>query len=55
MGGDDDEDEGPVDMMDPAFLSSKKQEINYSGQGDAGAGLDLLPRKEYVMRNFNCS
>ena len=51
MGGDDDEDEGPVDMMDPAFQVQRARNY-YSGQGDAGAGLDFMPRKEYVMRNF---
>ena len=50
-GGDDDEDEGPVDMMDPAFQVQRARNY-YSGQGDAGAGLDFMPRKEYVMRNF---
>ena len=51
MGGDDDEDEGPVDMMDPAAQVQRARNY-YSGQGDAGAGLDFMPRKEYVMRNF---
>jgi len=51
MGGDDDEDEGPVDMMDPAAQVQRARNY-YSGQGDGGAGLDFMPRKEYVMRNF---
>ena len=51
MGGDDDEDEAPVDMMDPAAQVQRARNY-YSGQGDGGAGLDFMPRKEYVMRNF---
>jgi hypothetical protein len=51
MGGDDDDVVEEVDMMDPAFQVQRARNY-YSGQGDAGAGLDFMPRKEYVMRNF---
>jgi len=51
MGGDDDEDEGPVDMMDPAAQVQRARNY-YSGQGDGGAGLDFMPQKKYVMSNF---
>jgi len=50
-GGDDDEDEGPVDMMDPAAQVQRARNY-YSGQGDGGAGLDFMPQKKYVMSNF---
>ena len=51
MGGDDDDVVEEVDMQDPAFQVQRARNY-YSGQGDAGAGLDFMPRKEYVMRNF---
>ena len=50
-GGDDDEDEGPVDMQDPAAQVQRAKNY-YSGQGDGGAGLDFMPQKKYVMSNF---
>ena len=50
MGGDD-EDEGPVDVMDPRYQVQRARNY-YSGAGDAGAGLDFMPQKKYVMQNF---
>lgn len=50
MGGDD-EDEGPVEQMDPR-LQVQRAKNYYSGAGDAGAGLDFMPQKKYVMQNF---
>ena len=49
MGGD--EDEGPVEVMDPR-LQVQRAKNYYSGAGDAGAGLDFMPQKKYVMQNF---
>jgi len=51
MGGDDDEDDGPVDQMDPRYQVQRAKNF-YSGAGDAGAGLDFMPQKKYVMQNF---
>ena len=51
MGGGDDEDEGPVDQMDPAYQTQRARNY-YSGAGNAGAGLDFMPQKKYVMQNF---
>ena len=51
MGGDDDEDEGPVDMQDYAAQVQRARNF-YSGQGDGGAGLNFMPQKQYVMSNF---
>lgn len=51
MGGGDDEDEGPVEQMDPR-LQVQRAKNYYSGAGDAGAGLDFMPQKKYVMQNF---
>ena len=50
MGGDD-EDEGPIDQMDPRYQVQRAKNY-YSGAGDAGAGLDFMPQKKYVMQNF---
>jgi hypothetical protein len=50
MGGDE-EDEGPVDVMDPRAVVQRAKNY-YSGAGDAGAGLDFMPKKQYVMSNF---
>jgi len=50
MGGDD-EDDGPVDQMDPRYQVQRAKNF-YSGAGDAGAGLDFMPQKKYVMQNF---
>ena len=51
MGGGDDEDEGPVETMDPAYQTQRARNY-YSGKGNAGAGLDFMPQKKYVMQNF---
>ncbi len=50
MGGDDD-DEEPVEQMDPRYQVQRAKNY-YSGAGDAGAGLDFMPQKKYVMQNF---
>ena len=50
MGGDD-EDEGPIDVMDPRYQVQRARNY-YSGAGNAGAGLDFMPDKKYVMQNF---
>ena len=49
MGGDDEEEE--VDQMDPRYQVQRAKNY-YSGAGDAGAGLDFMPQKKYVMQNF---
>ena len=51
MGGGDDEEEEVVDVMDPRYQVQRARNY-YSGAGDAGAGLDFMPKKEYVMQNF---
>ena len=51
MGGGDDEEEEPVDQMDPRYQVQRAKNY-YSGAGDAGAGLDFMPQKKYVMQNF---
>lgn len=51
MGGGDDEDEGPVDQMDPRYQVQRAKNF-YSGAGNAGAGLDYMPQKKYVNQNF---
>ena len=51
MGGGDDEDDGPVDQMDPAAVTQRARNF-YSGQGEGGVGLDFMPQKKYVMQNF---
>jgi hypothetical protein len=50
MGGDDEEEE-VVDVMDPRYQVQRARNY-YSGAGDAGAGLDFMPQKKYVMQNF---
>jgi len=50
MGGGD-EDDGPVDQMDPAAVTQRARNF-YSGQGQAGVGLDFMPDKKYVSQNF---
>jgi len=50
MGGGDDEEED-VEVMDPAYQTQRARNY-YSGAGDAGAGLDFMPQKKYVMQNF---
>ena len=49
MGGD--EEEEVVDVMDPRYQVQRARNY-YSGAGDAGAGLDFMPQKQYVMKNF---
>ena len=51
MGGGDDEDEGPVDVMDVAGTTNRARNF-YSGQGNSGVGLDFMPQKKYVNQNF---
>ena len=51
MGGDEEEVEEEVDVMDPRYQVQRAKNY-YSGAGDAGAGLDFMPRKKYVMQNF---
>ena len=49
MGGD--EEEEVTEVMDPRYQVQRARNY-YSGAGDAGAGLDFMPKKEYVMQNF---
>jgi hypothetical protein len=49
MGGD--EEEEITEVMDPAAITQRARNY-YSGEGDAGAGLDFMPQKKYVMQNF---
>ena len=51
MGGGDDEEEVPAEQMDPRYQVQRAKNY-YSGKGDAGAGLDFMPQKKYVMQNF---
>ncbi len=51
MGGGDEEVEEDVEVMDPRFQVQRAKDF-YSGAGDAGAGLDFMPQKKYVMQNF---
>ena len=51
MGGGEDEVEEEVDVMDPRYQVQRAKNF-YSGAGDAGAGLDFMPKKKYVMQNF---
>jgi len=51
MGGDDDEVEEEIDRQDYAAQVQRARNF-YSGQGDAGAGLNFMPQKQYVMSNF---
>jgi len=50
MGGGDEEEE-VTDVMDPRYQVQRAKNF-YSGKGDAGAGLDFMPQKKYVMQNF---
>jgi len=50
-GGGDDEDDGPVDQMDPSAVTQRARNF-YSGQGEGGVGLDFMPQKKYVNQNF---
>jgi len=49
MGGDEEVEE--VETMDPA-LQTQRAKNYYSGAGEAGAGLDFMPKKKYVLQNF---
>jgi len=50
-GGGDDDDEDSQNVMDPAAVTQRARNY-YSGQGDAGVGLDFMPKKKYVSQNF---
>jgi len=50
-GGKDDEDDGPIDQMDPSAVAQRARNF-YSGQGAKGVGLDFMPQKKYVQGNF---
>ena len=51
MGGDNEEVEESVTQLDPlATVQSAKN--YYSGKGDAGVGLNFMPKKKYVSQNF---
>ena len=50
MGGDEEEEE-VTEVMDPRYQVQRAKNY-YSGAGDAGAGLDFMPQKKYVMQNF---
>jgi hypothetical protein len=51
MGGGNDDVEDSVEQLDPmATVQSAKN--YYSGQGNAGAGLNFMPQKKYVNQNF---
>ena len=49
MGGDEEVED--VEVMDPRYQVQRAKNY-YSGAGDAGAGLDFMPQKKYVMQNF---
>ena len=49
MGGDEEEED--IDVMDPRYQVQRAKNY-YSGAGDAGAGLDFMPQKRFVMENF---
>jgi len=51
LGGKDDEDEGPVEQMDPAYQTQRAKDF-YSQTGTKGVGLDFMPQKKYVNQNF---
>jgi len=51
MGGGGDDEESGSDPMDPAAVTQRARNY-YSGQGDAGVGLDFMPKKKYVSQNF---
>ena len=46
-----DDEEEVTDVMDPRYQVQRAKNY-YSGAGDAGAGLDFMPQKKYVMQNF---
>jgi len=45
------EDEGPVEQMDPAYQTQRARDY-YSQTGTKGVGLDFMPNKKYVNQNF---
>ena len=51
MGGKDEEDQGPVEVMDVAGTTQRAKNF-YSGMGNKGVGLDFMPKKKYVDQNF---
>ena len=51
LGGKDDEDEGPVEQMDPRYQVQRAKDF-YSGLGTKGVGLDFMPDKKYINQNF---
>jgi hypothetical protein len=51
MGGANDEVEDSVEQLDP-FATVQSAKNYYSGQGNAGAGLNFMPQKKYVNQNF---
>jgi len=53
MGGGDDDDGGDsaVEQIDPGYQVQRAKNF-YSGLGDAGAGLNFMPKKKYVSQNF---
>ena len=46
-----DEEEEDVEVMDPRYQVQRAKDY-YTGQGTKGAGLDFMPQKKYVMKNF---
>ena len=51
MGGDNDEVEEQVTQLDPIGTVQSAKNY-YSGMGDAGVGLNFMPKKKYVSQNF---
>jgi hypothetical protein len=51
MGGNNDDVEDSVEQLDP-FATVQSAKNYYSGQGNAGAGLNFMPQKKYVNQNF---
>ena len=50
-GGDDDDGDSVVEQIDPRYQVQRAKNF-YSGQGDAGVGLNFMPQKKYVQGNF---
>jgi len=52
MGGDDDNGgDSAVEQIDPRYQVQRAKNF-YSGMGDAGVGLNFMPKKKYVNQNF---
>jgi len=51
LGGGGDDDDDSAEVMDPAAVTQRARDF-YSGRGDAGVGLDFMPKKKYVDQNF---